>query len=240
MTEVRTPNDTNRTIVLGRTGTGKSQFAINLLSEQNWNEIPWVIIDFKGEDLLEDILNENPNSIRIITPKSNPPKSPGLYYMKCNPIDDDELIEVFMRKMHKQGNIGLYVDEGYMMPKFGNTPGFTLLQTQGRSLHIPMICLYQRPVWMSRFAIAQSDFRAIFKQDDNRDEKVIKEFVKSVTLPNGQKLGPTELEQLPDYYCLWYDVGRGKTAILQPAPDRNIILQKFRSRLYPQAQRKFV
>lgn len=238
--ETHMPGDTHRTIVLGRTGTGKSQFAINLLAQANFHAIPWVVIDFKGEDILKEIVKQNPQGIHLIKPSNKPPTKPGLYYMKANPIDDDELIELFVRRMHKQGYIGLFVDEGYMMPKFGNTAGFTLLQTQGRSLHIPMICLYQRPVWMSRFAVAQSDFRAIFKQDDTRDEKVIKEFCKPAILPDGRKLGPTELEVLPDYHCLWYDVSRGQTSILRPAPDKDTILLKFRKRLSPQVKRTFI
>ena len=54
---LRGPNDTDRTIIVGRTGSGKSQFAVALLSTRNWSEdkinptpaIPWFIIDYKGK-----------------------------------------------------------------------------------------------------------------------------------------------------------------------------------------------
>ena len=234
---VRSPNDTQRTIVLGRTGSGKSQFAIDLLASRNFDEIPWVIVDYKGEDLIELLLKRNKGAIKHISVRDKPPIKPGLYYMKTNPLVDDDAMEAWLLKVHKQGNCGLFIDEGYAMPRFGSGPGFTLILTQGRSLHIPVICLYQRPVWMSRFAIAQADFFAVFKQGDERDEKVTKNFCKPAILPNGNKLGPLELNQLPDYFCLWHDVGRGETSILKPVPSREIILQKFSRRLVANNQK---
>lgn len=254
---VREPEDTHRTMILGRTGTGKSQFGLHLLSEQNWDHMPWVMIDYKGEDLIADILAQNGwrkvrkgKKVMLVRGMDSPirelefgdkiPRKAGLYYMNPRPIVDDDAVEAWLLRAHKQGNIGLFIDEGYAMPRFGSGPGFTMILTQGRSLHIPVICLYQRPVWMSRFAIAQADFISVFKQGDERDEKVTKNFCKPAVLPNGNKLGPMDLDKLPDYYSLWHDVGRGETAILKPAPDRRIILQTFKDRLSPRQQRNFV
>lgn len=230
---IRTPDDTHRCMYIGRTGTGKSQAAIAQLADQNFNEIPWVIIDYKGEDLLRDIIKRNRSAIKTIKVTDKPPKKPGLYYMNPAPKDDDGAMEVWLRNVHRQGSLGIYIDEGYALPKFGDSPAFTMILTQGRSLHIPVICLYQRPVWMSRFAIAQADFIRVFKQGDERDEKITKNFCRPAILPDGSKLGPLELDRLPDYFSLWHDVGRGHTAILKPAPDRNTIIGKFTARLKP-------
>jgi len=237
---VRAPEDTHRTMVLGRTGTGKSQAALDLLSRANFNEIPWVMIDYKGEDLIRDLLKQNGKQIKTLKITDKPPKLPGLYYLPVRPITDDDEMEAWLLKVHRQGNIGLFIDEGYAMPKFGSGPGFTMILTQGRSLHIPVICLYQRPVWMSRFAIAQADFIRVFKQGDERDEKVTKNFCRPAVLPDKTKLGPMELDRLPDYYSLWHDVGRGRTDILRPAPDRRSILQTFKQRLSPRTKGQFV
>lgn len=237
---MRAPDDTKRTLVIGRTGAGKSQFALDLLSRQNWDEMPWVVIDYKGEDLFADIRKENKGKVPEIKVTGNPPKKPGLYYMRPNPKMDDEAMEAWLMKVWKQGNVGLFVDEGYALPDMGRTTAFTLILTQGRTLHIPCIYLYQRPVYMSRFATAQADFISVFKQGDIRDEKITSSYCKPATLPNGTKVGPMALDTLPDYYSLWHDVGRGHTAILLPAPERRVILNNFKRRLSPQVQRNFV
>lgn len=245
---VRAPEETHRTIVIGRTGTGKSQGAIDILSEQDWQSMPWVIIDYKGEDLIRDILvmsgwrkvkrkgvvyvEQTINSrIKELKFEDKIPRRPGLYYMHPRPKIDDEAMEQWLFKVHARGNIGLFIDEGYAMPKFGDSPAFTLILTQGRTLHIPVICLYQRPVWMSRFAVAQADFIRLFKQGDMRDKKVVGNYCPPATLPNGSKLGAAELDRLPDYYSLWHDVSRGITSVLLPAPSREAIMSKFRDRL---------
>lgn len=227
-------------MIIGRTGSGKSQFGLELLASQNWDVMPWVIIDYKGEDLIHDIMKENRGAIRTVKVTDSPPKSPGLYYMNPGAMLDDEAMEAFLMKVHKQGNCGLFVDEGYALPKFGNSIGFTLILTQGRTLNIPVIILYQRPVWMSRFAVAQSDFRSVFVQGETRDEKVTENFCKPALLKDGKIVSPTGLNSLPPFYSLWHDVGRGRTDLLQPASSRKDILLQYRTRLAPQQQRRFV
>ncbi len=248
--ETRIPDETHRTIVVGRTGTGKSQGSIDLLSTQNWDEMPWVIIDYKGEDLVRDILAQNgwrksmkhgrtvlhrtlSSPIVELSLDDKLPRKPGLYYLRPRPKVDDAAMEAWLLRVHARGGIGLFIDEGYAMPAYGDSPAFTLILTQGRTLHIPVIVLYQRPVWMSRFAVAQADFIRVFKQGDIRDKKTVNNYCAPATLPDGKKLGPMELDALPDYYSLWHDVGRGRTAILQPAPDKRTILRTFKERLTP-------
>ena len=237
---IRAPEDTHRTLILGRTGTGKSQAALDILSRQNWHEMPWVIIDYKGEDLVADIRKQNKGKVREVKLSEKPPKLPGLYYLHPRPKLDDAAVEDWLFKVHKQGSLGLFIDEGYAMPNYGDSPAFTMILTQGHSLHIPVICLYQRPVWMSRFAVAQADFIRVFKQGDKRDVKIVDQYCGKAVLPDGKLLGPTEINLLPDYYSLWHDVGRGQTSVLLPAPERRVILQNFKRRLSPPAQRNLV
>jgi len=223
---VRGPTEQQRTLILGRTGSGKSQFAIALLSTQNWHEMPWVIVDYKGEDLIEEILEANPGKIKSIKVTDNPPTKPGLYYMRPTPKVDDDAMEAFLWKVWKKGHLGLFFDEGYMVPE---KDAFDVIMTQGRTLYIPVICLYQRPAWMSRFAVAQSDFRAVFALDDERDEKTASQFVKPAKSETGELI--TVKTELPPYWCLWYDVGLGKSSVLRPAPDKQTILGNFKRRL---------
>lgn len=227
MNGVRGPTDKQRTLVTGRTGSGKSQFSIALLATRNWHQIPWVIIDYKGEDLLTDIIEAVPNgTVKLIKPTDNPPKRPGLYYMRPLVEDDDDAMKEFLKKIHRQGKVGIYIDEGYALP---NSSAWTNILVQGRTLRIPLIYLYQRPVHMSRFAVSQSDFRAVFDQDDDRDADVMKNYIKPVKLPNGGEI--TVRDRLPPYHCLWYDVGQGQSHLLTPAPSREAIIDHFVKRL---------
>lgn len=246
---VRGPTDQQRVVILGRTGSGKSQMAIALLSTRNFDEMPWVVIDYKGEDLLIDIRKATGGlkygAVKNIKPTDDPPHKPGLYYMHPRPIYDDEAVKAFLFKCFDmkrgvlgsryRGNIGLFVDEGYTLPQNGP---FEVILTQGRTLYIPVIVLYQRPVWMSRFAVAQADFFAYFAQSDERDQKVAKAFIKPCRLENGTVL--TTFSPLPAFHYLWHDVGEGITTALAPAPPRNAIIEAFQRRLTPRRAREIV
>lgn len=223
----RNPTDGDRVVVLGDTGSGKSQFAIGLLSTRDWHKKPWIIIDYKGEDLIEDILEECDGFIKHIKVTDKPPTKPGLYYLKVRPLLDDAAIELFLRRVYENQKTGIFLDEGYALPK--GSQFFDIILTQGRSLKIPVICLYQRPVHMSRFAISQSTFRAVFRLGDERDAETAARFIRPAITNKGDKI--TVLSRLPDYHCLWYDVGKGVSTVLRPAPARQEIIDTFKKRL---------
>lgn len=235
---VRAPDATHRTVIIARTGQGKSVKMLDILAKQNFQDMPWILIDYKGDPTLIDLLKKAKGKIRTIKVTDKVPRNPGIYYMHPMPVVDDEAMEKFLWNVHKQTHVGLVIDEGYAMPKFGNSRAFTVLLTQGRALHIPIICLYQRPKWMNRFAIAQSDFRCIMKLDDRRDEVDTRYFVKAANLPDGSQLGTTEIERLPNYYSLWYDVGEGRTVVLQPSPPPEAVINKLVALLIPQHRRQ--
>jgi hypothetical protein len=229
----RGPTNQQRVIVLGRTGSGKSQFAIALLSTRDWHLMPWIIIDYKGEDLIEDIRDEAAKigaPIREIMPTDKVPKQPGLYYMRPAPLIDDDAVNNFMFRVWKQGHVGLFIDEGYALPQSRSGFFYTIL-TQGRSLYIPVIILYQRPVYMSRFAVAQADFFAVFEQNDERDLKTTAQYVKAAKGPNNEVI--SVFSPLPKYHCIWYDVSEGFSTVLTPAPSRDSIIEAFLYRLKP-------
>lgn len=256
---VRGPTDQQRTVIVGRTGSGKSQFACDMLSVQNWADddvsqydpMPWVIIDYKGEDLLRDVIKATGGfkwgAVKMLDVLDDPPTEPGLYYMNPRPKVDDAAMDAFLWKCHQmkrggfgrryRGHIGLFIDEGYCLPQ-SHGSAFDIILTQGRSLYIPVIVLYQRPVWMSRFAVAQSDFRACFALDDERDMKTAASFIKPVRGPNGEIINV--FSELPRFYCLWYDVGAGSSSLLRPASDRTAIIGTFKRRLSPQTKRALI
>jgi hypothetical protein len=249
---VRGPDDSSRVLVVGSTGSGKSQFAIAMLSTRNWGQggIPWFILDYKGEDLIEEILAEtgsdghfNDGPIKRVSVYSDPPKQPGLYYVKLRPHVDDIAIELFLQKIYDRASngrrrigSGIFLDEGYALPR--NCKFFDVLLTQGRTLKCPIICLYQRPVHMSRFAVTQASFIAMFRVQDLQDKKRLSEYTAPAIGVNNEPITPFSV--LPSYHCLWYDVSRGSSTVLAPAPSREEIIHRFKSRLAPRKKRAFI
>lgn len=224
------PTNQQRVIVLGRTGSGKSQFSIALLSTRDWNRMPWTIIDYKGEDLLEDIREATNGAIKQVSPYEEPPKKPGLYWMNPSPVIDDEAVNAYLWKVWRNERHGLFIDEGFALPQAPKGP-FDVILTQGRTKRIPVIALYQRPVYMSRFAVAQADYFAVFDQNDERDLKTTAQYVKAAKGPNNEII--SVFSPLPKYHCLWYDVSQGVSTVLQPAPARDDIIDAFINRLRP-------
>lgn len=221
---VRLPDNTKRTTILGRTGAGKTVFAAALLSRQDFDSQPWVIIDYKDDELIRDICTDN--RVPEIGPNEKVPSKPGLYVMRPMPKADDALVEQWLFKVHARERCGLYIDEGYALPQ---DDAFDIILTQGRSKRIPVISLYQRPVYMSRFAVAQADFFAVFEQNDERDLKTTKQFITAAEAPDGRKI--TVFDRLPKHYCLWHDVGQGVCNVLAPAPPPESIRETFAARL---------
>jgi len=211
------PNDSQRISIVGMTGTGKTQAAAWHLSRRSFDAMPWIVYDFKYDELLNEI--EGTQEIDL----ASVPKKPGLYIVHPHPSQKAE-VEAQLWKIHEQENTGIYIDEGYMI---GDTPAFRALLTQGRSKHIPIIVLSQRPVWLSRFVFSESDFYQVFWLNNYKDRRTVNDFI------------PYNFEnRLPAYNSLWYSVKEDKVSRMLPVPDREKILANFRTRLKP--KRSFI
>lgn len=213
------PRFDKRTAVIGSTGSGKTQFAVWLLSTRDFDVRPWIIFDFKGDELIEAI---NPLEINVY---GAPPKKPGLYVVRPIPGRDDKAVQEFLWKCWQQEWLGIYIDEGYMM---GNrNPALNACLTQGRSKKIEMITLSQRPVWMSKFVFSESNFFAIMNLTLEDDRKFVSGYV-----------GGSEINLLPRYHSLWYNADAQEGHILKPVPPREVLLERFEMRT--QTRRKVI
>jgi hypothetical protein len=216
------PNDKQRHLILGKTGSGKTRAAVYGLSRRRLHDRIWIVLNHKGEELIDSIDGGQSVELDFF------PTKPGLYIYHPVPEVDDEAVTSLMWKIHARGDIGLYIDEGYMIGP--RDPAMQAIFTQGRSKYIPTIVLSQRPVWLSRFAVSEADFFQVFQLTDKRDRQTINSFI------------PTDLEYLmqteanvkpllPIYHSLWYDVGGNQLVMLKPVPTDNIILDAFKHQL---------
>jgi hypothetical protein len=209
------PNDSQRTVVIGKTGSGKTQAATWLLSQKNFSRRPFIAIDFK----LDELLNSIPGIEELGLDDKIPKKGGGLFITHPIPGEEDK-VEDFLWKIWAKGNTGLFIDESYMVAK--NSPAFQAILTQGRSKKIPVIMCTQRPTNISRFCFSESEFVYLMLLADERDKKTVREFV------------PADFSKpLPPYHGYWYDGVQNESYVLKPVPDRDTILNTFHDKIGP-------
>jgi hypothetical protein len=213
--QFRLPGPDNRTTVIGRTGSGKSHFAAWLLSTQNFDVMPWVIIDFKDED--KDIINQI-QRIQYLTYADPLPVRPGIYILKPMSGEKD-VMQAWLWRVYYQGNIGLFFDEVFPMGQ--NNEAFNTILMQGRSKNIPVIACTQRPSNVSVYCFSEASFYYVFDVTKTSDRKKINEEISQI---------PRDYN-LPDYHSYWYDVAKKTMLDVQPAPDARVILSDIEAKL---------
>src|SRR5262249_25496998 len=163
--------------------SGKTQAALWHLSMRDIDRRPWIVYNWKRDMSIDSIPHKRDIELDEI------PVKPGVYVSHPHPNQAEE-VEAQMWAIWERGETGVYIDEGYMLGR--NSASFRALLTQGRSLHVPMIVLSQRPVWLDLFVFSESDFIQVFHLQHKRDGKNVQEFV------------PIDPEKrLPQYYSYY-------------------------------------
>lgn len=213
------PNLDERTVVLGRTGSGKTQLGAYVLARSQFDKQPFVIVDFKRDKLLNSV-----DRIREIGLNEIPTK-PGVYILHPLPGEEDEL-EAWMWDVWNAGNIGIFFDEGTLVP---DKKAFSALLRQGRSKNIPLITCSQRPVDLPRSVFTESEHIAVFPLQDRRDRQTVGFFTPDGMLDKRQN----------KYHSFWYDIGQHENDDptpwfeVAPVPDAETIRELIQSRLAP-------
>ncbi len=208
-------------MINGRTGSGKSVFGAWLLSTAPLDRMPYIIVDYKRDKLLQGI-----DRAEDLDLADKLPKRPGLY--RVTPLHSEpEAVEDWLWRVWAKGKTGLLIDEGYMIPDGRKNSALQTLFTQGRALGIPVIILSQRPAWLNRFCFSECDYYCCFHLNDVRDQLTVKGF----TPHNNEVWDMTR--RLPPHHSRWYDIGRDYSAVLGPAPDPEKILDRFDAILKP-------
>jgi hypothetical protein len=221
----RLPRDDEHLVVVGRNGTGKSQFAAWTLSKKDLTAKPFIVVDYKGEELFNGI-----TKIRPISHTDPIPDEPGLYILHSRP-DMDEETENWLWKVWERGNTGLFIDEGYLLPQ-KDRGAFQSILTQGRSKRIPVTTLSQRPVRISRFVFSEASHVAAFDLTDRRDRESLSEIVPDDFVEWVPPAFNVDGE-LPDYHARWYSVKNKGRYVLRPVPDAKQIIADIDMQLRP-------
>jgi hypothetical protein len=209
--EFRLPGASDRTTIIGGTGTGKTTLGAWVLSKQRFDARPWVCLDFKNEELW-DIVGDPP--MRELKLGAMPSKR-GLYRMHVRPGEEDRL-EDWLWKVWAKENIGLFCDEVSLVPQRN---AFKAILRQGRSKRIPVISCTQRPVDCDREIFTESQFVSVFRLDDIRDYKIIQGFTRNAPIER----------PLKDRWSYWYDKKNFSLTILQPVPPPDSIASNLRA-----------
>jgi hypothetical protein len=209
---IQFPDDTQRLLIVGATGSGKTHAGLWHLSRRNYDIKPWVVYDWKRDPFINSL--EGSYELSVNAPA---PDYPGLYIVHPTPEDDNDAVEQQMRDIWRAEDIGVFVDEGYMISS--KNKGFRMLLTQGRSKHIPMIVCSQRPVWMDRFVFTESEFKQVFRLQDDDDIKKMQSTI------------PHKLYRLEKRWSWYYDSLEDKLNRLRPVPDQVAIRRIFEAKL---------
>ena len=212
---VKFPGDSDRTAIIGSSGSGKTTAAAWLLASYDFTTRPYVIVNTKDDPLIAEIAAIP--GVHVIT-LDETPNEPGLYIV--NPLPhEQEALNAFFQRIWERGETTVWVDEGYMIEI---TDAFNALLTQGRSRKIAVIVLSQRPAWISKFVFSEASFVQVFRLGHLDDRKNIAKFVPMD--PKGR---------LPNYHSYWYNVNANEIVRFSPVPPKASIINSFRAKFPP-------
>lgn len=196
---IRLPNETEHVAIAGRTGSGKTWGALEMLSMRNIDNMAWIIIDHKQDDAIAKLPAEKISPKTIILP------SKGIHVMRADIGDkarDD--IETFLEHCFKHGKIGIYVDEGHLL---GSSHAIRKILVAGRSKKVPLMWTSQRASWIDPFIWSQATFYRVFDLQSPLDTKRFNENF------------PIKWKKPQPFYSYYYDVAKGSVGLLSPAKD---------------------
>lgn len=176
------PKQGDRSLVVGMTGQGKTEFVIWLL--ERLPSSPVVIYDTKGEPKFDAMPRTTVahTHAAMLAALQNPEFDYVVFRVPPEIIaDSDELDALLWYHFRNLRGVDLYIDELYSFTANGRAErGLMALLTQGRSLGFTTVMSVQRPAGISLFPLTESQHFYIFflakKSDRVRMAEVIPNF----------------------------------------------------------------
>lgn len=216
---MRLPGNDEAAVICGRRGSGKTHEALWHLSQRNYDEMPWVAFDLKGDDLVSAMPCND-----IVSVTSDPPNVPGLYVCKIG-FDDyaNGNLSDYFTKILEQGSTGIFIDEA--RPIGHRNLGYNRLLSQGRSKHCPMVIVMQRPAFIDTTTFAEVEYFQIFPLQHPDDVERIGKFVPP------DRLDFETLRQAGPHHSWWYDIRVDDLEMVEPAPPLPVVFDRVLTRL---------
>lgn len=215
------PDDSHRHAIVGTTGSGKTTFGLWCLSRRSYDAMPWIILDAKHDSVIARI--PRLTQIRV---DQKPPVRRGLYVARPTVAEfDDGVVSAFLYDIWRNEHTGIFIDEGYAFNRFDKALKTVL--TQGRSKHIPVISLSQKPSWVSPFLFSESEFKSVFYLDQPADIERTMAWLPARDPNTGARIAPDLLADHESYWCH----RRKQFARLGPCPPEAEIFETFDQRV---------
>jgi hypothetical protein len=217
---MRYPDDSHVIFIMGHKGTGKTQEGLSQLSQRSFDEKPWILLDFKHNDLVAQMPVNG-----IVSVHEHPPAEPGLWCAKVT-LEDARKggpLEQYFHRCLRQGNTGLFVDEGRRIG--GANDGFRAVIAEGRSQKVPVIFVCQRPVHVDTWCMSEADFFQVFNLVHPDDHAR----VWGVIPPN--RLDFPTLRGAGKHHSFYYDVELDKLELIEPCDPFQVIYDRTLTRL---------
>jgi energy-coupling factor transporter ATP-binding protein EcfA2 len=186
------PQEGERALIVGQTGSGKTAFAAWML--RRLPSSPAVIYDTKDEEKFRALVPHR--VVETISEMIEAADDETVDYVIVRPTvhllrDPDALDEFLMAHYERLRKIPAYIDEAYTFHKNGQAgPGLIGLLTRGRSRGITTILSTQRPSFISRFCVTESQRLYLFRLTDKADKKRVGDVVPDFAdMPNPPKHG---------------------------------------------------
>jgi hypothetical protein len=186
-----------RAFIVGQTGSGKTAFACWIVKRTPIT--PFVIFDTKEEtkfDRFENSISVSSWEAVLEATTQNENDEPMPDYIVFRPpveeLNDPDALDNYLARFYADfRNAGCFIDEAYTFHKGARAgPGLTGLLTRGRSRGLTTIMCAQRPAWISRFAITETQKQYVFKLVDKRDKKTLSDIIPNFDeLPDPPKFG---------------------------------------------------
>ena len=196
MSKPTAPKLDQHVAIAGMTGSGKSWAALDMLSRRG--EIPWLVIDHKGDSSIKKLGLPELSLGAMILPRD------GFWHVKPDRNGDIDrgALENLLQRIFNRGRFGVYVDEGHLM---GFSPMIRKILVAGRDRKVPCMWVSQRAQSIDPFVWSQSTYYRAFKLQTVNDIKRFNEnFMRRYFEP-------------PDLHSHYFDGSQGKQFILEPS-----------------------